>query len=577
MNQLAPLPALINLIRAAPRRRVFALLAVMMLASLSEGFGIVMLVPLLERLGGGDTTIAALSWLGAPGLSLGWILLFFFGLTVMRAASQYGQSVLSAKLQHDLVDDLRLRCFGGLLHAEWRWLAERRTADHVALLVTNIGRIGMGLNQALLLIALSASLAACLAAAALLSWQIMVAAVVCGALLLLAFGGQRRRALQIGRDLGLANRALQSRIQEGLTGVRQTKILQAEARHLNHMETVLASLRGKQIAFVESTAIGRGILQIAGAGLLALIVYAAINWWHLSYAILLPLVLVFARMVPILGALQTSYHHWLHAVPALNETHLLLAETKAIREAATVGPLGPVRLETALELANVNFRYASRQSLALNDISLTITARTTTAITGPSGAGKSSLADMLMGLIMPDSGALHVDGTQITPELRQPWRASVAYVQQDAFLFDDSIRNNLLWYHPDSSEAELHAALATASAEFVHELPQGIDTVVGDGGVRLSGGERQRIALARALLRKPALLILDEATSALDPANELAIRGAIANLHGDLTIILIGHRLSMIDQADRCIEIRDGQVWDAELVSMTHPGRELAA
>lgn len=406
MNDPRPIRALFSLIRAAPRRSVIALMAVMMVASASEGFGIVLLVPLLEHLGGGTTKIGAAQWLGQPAFSLSSILLIVIGLTIVRAASHYGQSVLSAKLQHEVVDDLRLRCFGGLLHAEWRWLAERRSADHVALLVTNIGRIGVGVNQALLLIAAAASLAACLAAALLLSWQIAAVAVICGIALLLAFGGQRRRAAQLGRDLGLANRALQGQIHEGLSGVRQTKILQAEARHQIHMTMVLATLRTQQMAFIKSSALSRAVLQIAGGMLVAVIVYAAINWWQLSYAILLPLILVFARMVPILGAMQTSYHHWLHAVPALTETQLLLAETENAKEMTAPVPLTPLPLSSALELVNASFRYSSRQHPALNDVSLTINARTTTAISGRSGAGKSSLADMFMGLIMPESGEM---------------------------------------------------------------------------------------------------------------------------------------------------------------------------
>jgi ATP-binding cassette subfamily C protein len=151
----------------------------------------------------------------------------------------------------------------------------------------------------------------------------------------------------------------------------------------------------------------------------------------------------------------------------------------------------------------------------------------------------------------------------------------IAYVPQDVFLFNDTVRANLAWGLPDAleagaSEPAMCAALERAGADFVLALPQGLDTPVGDGGVRLSGGERQRIALARALLRQPTLLILDEATSALDPDNETRIRDAIARLHGDLTVIVIGHRLSMVEQADQVIRLEQGRIaaqgtWEAVL------------
>jgi ATP-binding cassette, subfamily C, bacterial len=535
----------------------------MVMVGLTEGFGIVMLVPLLENLGGGiptDTTRSLMGWLAIPSLTLGQILLFVTGLTILRATLQYFQSTLSVKVEHALVDDLRLRCFDGLLRAEWRWLAERRATDHASLLVTNISRIGVGLNQALALAAGTLSLLACLCAAFALSWKLALFAGLGGAVILSSFGGHRRKALRLGIDFGLANRALQGHIQEGLAGIRLTKILRNEASHWSGFESVLTKLRFQQSSFVSSAAVSRALLQVIGVAMLAVTVYAAINWWHLSYAVLLPLVLVFARMVPMLGGLQQNYHHWLHAVPALSETRQLIADTAKVAEPIVSAEQPALPLAEVIEISDVYFTYGSRQTPALRGVSLRVPSRTTTAIIGESGAGKSTLADLIMGLIEPDNGSITVDGTALSGSARQQWRHSVAYVQQDAFLFNDSIRANLLWSFPASTETDIRHALTAAAAGFAYTLPDGLDTIVGDGGVRLSGGERQRIALARALLGSPSLLILDEATSALDPANESAIRSAIAKLHGNLTIILIGHRVAMLDQADQVIVLADGQV-----------------
>ena len=178
----------------------------------------------------------------------------------------------------------------------------------------------------------------------------------------------------------------------------------------------------------------------------------------------------------------------------------------------------------------------------------------------PSGAGKSTLADVLCGLTGPDSGALRVGGTPVEGALRRAWRARVAYVQQDPLLFHASIRENLLWSAPEASDAALREALEAASALFVLTLPDGLDTVVGDRGVRLSGGERQRIALARGLLRHPDLLILDEVTSALDAANEAAVSAAIARLKGRLTIVTIGHRGVLAELSDLTVALAGGRV-----------------
>jgi ATP-binding cassette subfamily C protein len=195
---------------------------------------------------------------------------------------------------------------------------------------------------------------------------------------------------------------------------------------------------------------------------------------------------------------------------------------------------------------------------------LTIRAGETVAIVGPSGAGKSTVADLVMGLVVPDRGCVLVDGTPLRSALIRSWREQIGYVAQDTFLFNDTIRANLLWAHPDADDKDIERALELAAAgEFVSELPDGLDTVLGDRGVRLSGGERQRLALARALLRRPSLLILDEATSALDSENERRIQGAIEELHGRTTILAITHRLSTIRRADVIYVLERGRLADS--------------
>lgn len=175
-----------------------------------------------------------------------------------------------------------------------------------------------------------------------------------------------------------------------------------------------------------------------------------------------------------------------------------------------------------------------------------------TAIVGKSGAGKSTLIDLLMGLLQPEKGQVLLDGIPLNGDNVNAWRRALSYVPQEPFLFNVSIRENLLLVEPRANEKQLWEALEfAAAAEFVKKLPQGLDTHIGDRGVRLSGGERQRLVLARAILRKPEILILDEATSALDTENEAKIQEALEQLKGTTTIIVIAHRLSTIRNADQ--------------------------
>jgi len=183
-----------------------------------------------------------------------------------------------------------------------------------------------------------------------------------------------------------------------------------------------------------------------------------------------------------------------------------------------------------------------------------------TALVGPSGAGKSTIADLMMGLLVPDVGSIAVDGFVMRPEQLRSWRDRIGYVGPDSFLFHETVRRNLLWARPDAGEEEMLAALWLAGADFIRTLADGLDTVVGDRGLMLSQGERQRIALARALLRKPSLLILDEATNSLDWENEARILNSLDRLRGEMTILLVAHRLSTIRWADLIHVIENGSV-----------------
>ena len=227
-----------------------------------------------------------------------------------------------------------------------------------------------------------------------------------------------------------------------------------------------------------------------------------------------------------------------------------------------MGTISPLRLNREILLSSVSFRYDKNSEIwALRDVDLVMPVRGITSIVGPSGAGKSTMADLILGLLFPEQGTISIDGKPLTGELLHRWRRSVGYVPQDTFLFHDTIRANLLWALPDAKDADLWLALRLAAAyQFVSRIPEGLDAVVGDRGVRLSGGERQRIALARALLGKPSLLLLDEATSSIDTESERRIQEVLNKLRGELTMVIITHRPSTIRRADRIVVLDNGRV-----------------
>ncbi len=218
------------------------------------------------------------------------------------------------------------------------------------------------------------------------------------------------------------------------------------------------------------------------------------------------------------------------------------------------------RLERGVELKDLYFTYPGRME-TLSGLDMHISKGQMTALVGESGSGKSTVTDLVLGLQIAERGHVLIDGVPLGEWKQNSFRERVGYVPQDPLLFNASIRDNLLWSFEQANEDDLWEALRLANAgDFVRELPQGIDTIVGDRGVRLSGGERQRIALARALLRKPELLILDEATSSLDSESELLIQQSIEQVAQDTTILIVAHRLSTIAKADQVYVMQQGRV-----------------
>jgi ATP-binding cassette subfamily B protein len=264
------------------------------------------------------------------------------------------------------------------------------------------------------------------------------------------------------------------------------------------------------------------------------------------------------RTLPLLGGLMSANITIRNFLPSYEQLDSLRKQAREVQEIE--GNRIFVSMENGIVLKDLDFTYPGRNQ-TLQGINLALRKGQMTALVGESGSGKSTVADLVIGLQIPDRGEVLLDGIPLGQWKQNSFRERIGYVPQDPLLFHASIRDNLLWSRSDASEDDLWAALQVASAKaFVTELPMGIDTMVGERGVRLSGGQRQRIALARALLRKPELLILDEATSALDSESEQLIQDSIERVARHTTILIVAHRLSTIAKADYVYVLRDGCV-----------------
>lgn len=536
----------------------------MVLGGITEGIGIILLVPLLTIVGqsnsirtDGGRIGEVLAGLGIP-LRLDAILALFVVLVILRGLITYYRALAGVRFENTLIDRLRARGWRSLLHCDWRVLLGMRHSNTASLLISQVDQAGLFVNQAILGAATVVTLGGIGLAALAISPQLTLGALVAGTLVLLAFHGMRRRAGHLGEELGAAYGRIYGQLNEGLGALRVIKSLGREDLAASNLGEQFAGLRAAQIAYQRNLGRGQLALQGGGAAVLAVLVWAAIERWHADVAVVLPMVALFARALPLLGVLQQAGLACAHSRPAVSAALNLIATAEAARE-PEADPGEAPRLDRAIMLDAVTVRFGD-STPALDAVSCEIPAHGVTALTGPSGAGKSTLADLLGGLLSPDVGTVSIDSAVLEGSARRAWRSRVAYVQQDPVLVSGSIRDNLRWADPDASDARLEQALRGASAAFVLDFPEGLDTQVGDGGRKLSGGERQRLMLARALLRDPALLILDEATSALDSANEAQVVTAIAGLKGRMAVVIIGHRGALLDLADRVIELDKGQL-----------------
>ena len=550
--------------------RAWISLGLMVLLGLTQGVGLLMLIPFLRLigLGGGEgpgglaTHIGRVfEGVGLP-LTMSSILCVYVGIVTAHAmVTRYGE-VLNTKIIEGFTQILRNSLYQALCRTEWLCFLRTRGSDVTHVLTSDLDRVGFATQQLLQLIGTVIIAGMHIAVALIISVPMTLFALACGGGFLLVLRPFNRRSNTFGKRLRRSMNDMYSAVTEHLGGMKIAKSYSLEAVHEQNFQTITNDVTDQMVRFTRVNAATRMYYGVGAATALAAFFYVAVEVAHLPAANLLLIVFLFARLLPRFSMIQQCVQRIANALPSFEAALEMERRFEAMKEPLSMGAVSPLGLDREIRLSNVSFRYhKSNEIRAIRDVDLIIPARGMTAIVGPSGAGKSTMADLILGLLSPEQGEVRIDDQPLTGELLHRWRRSVGYVPQNTFLFHDTIRANLLWALPDAKDADLWSALRLAAADqFVSRMLEGLDTVVGDRGVRLSGGERQRIALARALLRRPSLLLLDEATSSLDLENEHQIQEAINELHGELTILVIAHRSSTILRADRIVVLDKGRI-----------------
>ena len=556
------------LLTTAERRSAVSLLGLMFIGMALETLGVALVIPAIALLTQSDYAShypTVLEWLGNPSrkvLVAGGML----GLVGVYLIKNVFLTFLAWRQMHFVFEagaQLSQRLFTIYLRQPYTFHLQRNSA----LLMRNVlSEAGMFMGTITASMTLLTEGLVLLGLCTLLLIIEPLGALIAVSVLGIAAGGfhhfTRSRIARWGQARQYHEGLRIQHLQQGLGGAKDVKLLGRENEFLEQYRLHNAqSARAGQMAATlkQLPRLWLELLTVAGLATLVLTMLAQGR----AMEGVVPLLGLFAiaafRLIPLVNRVLGAVQSLRFSLPVIGT---LEAELKLAIPAADINNTSAVPFCGVLELRQVNYTYSGAPQPALNDLSITIHRGESVGFIGASGAGKSTLVDVLLGLLTPDTGEVLVDGRDIQAHLRN-WQDQIGYVPQSIYLTDDTLRRNVAFGLPDAQidDAAVRRAIRAAQLdEFVRTLPQELDTLVGERGIRLSGGQRQRIGIARALYHDPAVMVLDEATSSLDTATEHGVMQAVRALHGDKTIIIVAHRLSTVEHCDRLYQLEQGRV-----------------
>jgi ABC-type multidrug transport system fused ATPase/permease subunit len=560
--------ALFRLLSPARKRQLLLTLALMLLGAAAEMVTIGAALPFLALVADPNSALipprllALLTALGGSAVVGAAFLLIAaaLGAAAVRLALTWGSQRFVMATGHDMAAAV----FGRMLRQPYAEQVRRNSSQTLAA-VEKVQGVVFGLLQPAMQGLIGAFIALCVFAL-LLRIDARAAGLAAVAVVLAYVGVSLIVRPRLRRNSEALAGTMVERtrtVQEGLGGIRDIILDRSEPLFEAKFSELDRNYRRAQAATQFVAGAPRFVVEAAGLVAIALVTLAmSLEPGGVVKAIpvLGALALGAQRLLPLL---QQAYYGWSLA----SGNHRAFRDVIDMMEAPIPPPqpeAPPLDFERELAFENVGFRYPEGR-FALQDASFRIRAGEHVGIAGATGGGKSTLLDLLMGLLEPDEGAILVDGKALDAATRPSWQAGLAHVPQAIYLADDTIAANIAF--PRTAEGMDQARLAEAVRaaqldSFLAELPEGLDTYVGERGVRLSGGQRQRIGLARALYRRPRLLILDEATSALDEGTERAVLAALQGLRGDMTLVTVAHRATTLAACDRLIRVEGGRVSD---------------
>ena len=482
---------------------------------------------------------------------------------ILKNITTYFGSLLGMYHSKYISTKMRLEGFDILLNVNYNYYATHQTGDIINQINREIDRTAILVRNSMRVLISGITVMVFIYFLLIVSWQLTVVSTIL--MFIIAYTNQFviRISRKYGKIFSEKAKLYSIKSLEIVSGIRLIKLI---ANEEGEYRKITKYVKDKESIQFKSMALGSLITPLneilATILILALVIicryFFTASIRDFAPTLLTYLVILF-RLLPHISLLNTARTQCANNYAGAEATTRFLNRNN--KPFLSSGNLDFTELKTIIKFEQVSFAYPDRKELVLEDINLSIPKGTTIALVGSSGAGKSTIADLVPRFYDPVAGRITIDGIDLREYDVKSFRKAMGVVSQDTFLFNNSVRYNIMYGLTDKTEEDLITAIRQANAyEFIHNLPLGLDTKIGERGVILSGGQRQRIAIARALLRNPQILILDEATSALDTVSERLVQEALEKLCHDRTTLVIAHRLSTIQKADSIVVLDKGKV-----------------
>jgi ATP-binding cassette subfamily C protein len=542
----------------------------LLLAGLSEALGVASLLPLLGILTGDSNENASgaversiESLIESVGLrpTIGTVLTIVVAGTVFKALMNAVAMREAGHTTARMAADLRLGLIRSLMMARWSHFTEQSLGGLANSMSNEATRASFVffVSAVILSSTLQAIFYGALALA--VSPYATAGAFVFGLSMFFLFNSLIRMSRDAGEQQTAVLGSLISRLTDGINAIKPLKAMAREEGLQPLLEAETKSLLKAQERQTSSAAILTSAQEIFTVLVIGIGIYFAITRLDMDLPRLLFITFLFQRMAGRAGEIQSRYQQIAEYESALWSVEESIQRSTNAKELITGVEIPS--LEESIRLEGITFRYGA--TTVFEQLDARIPARTMVAIIGPSGVGKTTLIDLVTGLVEPEAGSIYIDGTSLARVDIRAWRRKIGYVPQEVILVHDSVLVNVTLGDETLTPGQVEQALRAADAwDFVQRMPEGVLTTVGEHGMKLSGGQRQRLAIARALIRDPELLILDEATTALDPRTEEEIAQSLLRLRRSLTILAVSHQTRLVELADSVIELGGGDVVKAK-------------